>query len=404
MFGRTYAVTGRFEQLPDESFNPFSAGVPVLVPLEGFPIDELKTGYRYEYSFNVRLPNGMSSTDARDELRSLVGNDKYRVRVNEIGRGDTGRIFSTFSDSVSVFFFVSAVLAVATYAFAFFSFLRSFRRRLDLAYLFGMPKSRSYRVFASRFVLSWLGIATILPVGIVFLAWPWISSLASFDTAFAPIALASISYSFVLLAVSLFAAASDVGKDSRAMRFRYAFLLRPAIAIAAFAVAYVAPRYEWMPVFSRPLALCIFGVVLLEWAFFSRPLESFALASSRTSFLLREAFRSFFRSSFLSRLSFSTFFFLSFAVVFLAAFSALFLRAVSDVQSGAIDAFVLNLKPSDVEKVQAVVKGESYAIVKARIVSVSGRSLEEHFGSEPSREFTREFNLTDSALTDRILR
>ena len=46
-----------------------------------------------------------------------------------------------------------------------------------------------------------------------------------------------------------------------------------------------------------------------------------------------------------------------------------------------------------------------YSILRARIRSINGKTLEEHFDVEQaSGEFTREYNITTSPLTNRILR
>ena len=47
---------------------------------------------------------------------------------------------------------------------------------------------------------------------------------------------------------------------------------------------------------------------------------------------------------------------------------------------------------------------EIYSILRARVTAVNGLTLATHLGTpEPSREFTREFNITTTPLSNPIL-
>lgn len=93
--------------------------------------------------------------------------------------------------------------------------------------------------------------------------------------------------------------------------------------------------------------------------------------------------------------------------VLLASFSSLAFHFSSELQrlsSSGYDVFALNLKESDAAAVRKEFpKSESYSIIRARISRINGKTLSEHLNGEPSREFSREFNITSSALPDAVI-
>lgn len=94
--------------------------------------------------------------------------------------------------------------------------------------------------------------------------------------------------------------------------------------------------------------------------------------------------------------------------VLLASFSSLAFHFSSELQrlsSSGYDIFVINLKESDAAAVRKEFpKSESYSVIRARISRINGKTLSEHLNGEPSREFSREFNLTSSKLPDAVVR
>ncbi len=62
--------------------------------------------------------------------------------------------------------------------------------------------------------------------------------------------------------------------------------------------------------------------------------------------------------------------------------------------------FVLNITPDTYEKLDTKYKPESFSLIKWRILKINNKTLNEHLGWRPSREFTREFNITDNSLSD----
>ncbi|MFB0965187.1 MAG: hypothetical protein QMC36_05925 [Patescibacteria group bacterium] len=93
--------------------------------------------------------------------------------------------------------------------------------------------------------------------------------------------------------------------------------------------------------------------------------------------------------------------------VLLASFSSLAFHFSSELQrlsSSGYDVFAINLKEADASAVRKEFpKSESYSIIRARISRINGKTLSEHLNGEPSREFSREFNVTSSPLPDVVI-
>lgn len=94
------------------------------------------------------------------------------------------------------------------------------------------------------------------------------------------------------------------------------------------------------------------------------------------------------------------------AVLF-ASFASLAFHFSSELErlsSSGYDVFALNLQPEDVDAVRAEFpKSEAYSVIRARISRINGKTLSGHLNGEPSREFTREFNVTTSALPESVV-
>lgn len=66
--------------------------------------------------------------------------------------------------------------------------------------------------------------------------------------------------------------------------------------------------------------------------------------------------------------------------------------------------FAIYLKAPDADAVRKEFpKSEAYSVIRARVSKINGKTLSEHLEGEPSREFTREFNITSSPLPDAVI-
>lgn len=94
--------------------------------------------------------------------------------------------------------------------------------------------------------------------------------------------------------------------------------------------------------------------------------------------------------------------------VLLASFSSVafhFSSELARLSASGADVFAVNLLPDDVPSIRAEFPDAgTFSILRARIVRINGKTLRDHLGGEPSREFSREFNLTSSELPERIVR
>lgn len=96
-----------------------------------------------------------------------------------------------------------------------------------------------------------------------------------------------------------------------------------------------------------------------------------------------------------------TVFFLVFANFSLAFRSQLVIDA-----SKTANIYAINILEQDREKVASIIGSGAlmYDILRARIDRINGKTLAEHLGVErPNGEFTREFNITTTAIENKIL-
>lgn len=90
-------------------------------------------------------------------------------------------------------------------------------------------------------------------------------------------------------------------------------------------------------------------------------------------------------------------------VMFSLAFRS---KLILDTTSVA-NIYAINILEQDREKIERYMawSGELYSVIRARIMEINGESLALHLGVEnPSREFTREFNMTTTPLDTQIIR
>ena len=80
-------------------------------------------------------------------------------------------------------------------------------------------------------------------------------------------------------------------------------------------------------------------------------------------------------------------------------------KLLTDTRNTA-NIYAINILESDRENVEKVLSGaEMYSIMRVRIATINGKTLKEHLQVEnPSREFTREFNVTTDTLDAPIVR
>jgi putative ABC transport system permease protein len=96
----------------------------------------------------------------------------------------------------------------------------------------------------------------------------------------------------------------------------------------------------------------------------------------------------------------------SFFIIFLL-FSLSFRAKLSVPVDQTANIYAINILEQDRAKIETYLSGsgEMYSILRARISKINGKTLAEHLGTpKPSGEFTREFNITTSPLTNPIIR
>ena len=160
----------------------------------------------------------------------------------------------------------------------------------------------------------------------------------------------------------------------------------------------------------RPILYALASLILLErfsWGFFFLVSKFFSNSkfTSKSRFFLIDALRSFRNAPILGKISFSIFFLLSATLSAVFIFSLAFSDALKITAESRINTFVNNLLPKDFERLSTwIAPEEFYSTMRARIVTINGITLAEHLKTtEVSREFSREFSVTDTSTNDRIV-
>jgi predicted lysophospholipase L1 biosynthesis ABC-type transport system permease subunit len=96
----------------------------------------------------------------------------------------------------------------------------------------------------------------------------------------------------------------------------------------------------------------------------------------------------------------------SFFIIFLL-FSLSFREKLSIPVDQTANIYAINILEQDRAKVETYLSGsgEMYSILRARISKINNKTLAEYLGTpKPTGEFTREFNITTSSLSNPIIR
>ncbi|MDQ1344462.1 MAG: putative transport system permease protein [Patescibacteria group bacterium] len=416
-FGKDIRVEGEVKTSPDSGFSFGEDTGTIIIPYAAaIAIPEIKSLSRSDFSIIAKSRTDEEADALAQDLKADIAGSGIRVRSFRGGAGGAVRIVDDVSayvsEALSVVFFLAATAA--------FFFSRAVwianRRYFSVLRILGASRVSVSMAF-SAFFLTAAFCAAIVAIALSFSVFELVPFPKDFGTpriGWTGISRLLLTLPFVLVPaivpgiVSIFSTAplSGLGEPRLAL---------PKRADAAYAASFVflgtavflvlvSGISVWEAIrksatvvvsISAVLLLAYFAIRLVARAFFSVSSDNFALFDS-TRLALSPGSPAFpVVSAFVVP-----------AMLF-ASFSSLAFHFSSELErlsTSGVDVFAINLLPKGMESVRAAFPhSEAFSIVRARISKINGRTLSEHLEGEPSREFSREFNITSSSLDEDVI-
>lgn len=394
-------VTGTFSQAPGVSQNPFAMNGDAIIPASTLPFDAVTSsgsGYRIRYSmdFATSADQQKPLLEALRATFSNTGSTSFRIREERGEGGNFSEIANTLNDFLGTILYASALIALSSFIVAFSRFALERRKTVRTLIWMGLPESALARRLFSRLFMLFGIIGTVALLVLAFL--PGISTaLVAKGGFFLAIAM---GIAFWIATETLLQNTRILERNQKRLRIGIPLLL------VALLVGYLGVSLESV----RPLAYALGAIIALErlsWAFFHLASIAFSRTNrfSKSRFFLLDALRSFRDAPVLGKVSFSVFFLLSATLAAVFLFSLAFRDTLRTTTESRINTFAVNLLPSDYEKLSSwMLREDFYSTLRARIVTINDRTLAEHLNTpEVSREFTREFSVTDGETGNAIL-
>lgn len=410
---REIQITDRIVQSSDIGFSFGDANALLIVPLSLLENSSLISfGSRLDQELLISFTNERDADIIAETIRSAWISPEYRVRTFSERSESNLDIVTQLSDYILMILLVSCVFAAVIMRSAhdaLFSDLSRTLRTLETLWFTRRRQRLLFAIFYSCIIPLAFCVSVAVSYGIISLislfpgaegfVFLW-SSLWSAGSILLLLILASFFPAWVSHLPMIF-----WQKWSRQNQEKTLTLL--VIMLCFYGAVYtIFDRWLW----SLILALsCIAGGAILFALFHGVYRSIFALVTSlrRKYFGIYDAMRSHIRPLSptipitLSLVLVTTFF----IIFFLFSLSFREKLIIDDERSANI--YAINILPEDYPAVSDFIgeDGEIFSVLRARIMRINNRSLAEHLDTEnPSREFTREFNITTSPLTNPIIR
>ena len=399
--GKNISIGWQLLKAPWLSQNPFSSNRNIIVPERLLPFETVTAtgaGFRVEYrmDFSVSPENHKSFLSALEARFGKNATPSYRIREQRGEGGNFSDIASTLNDFLGSILYASTLIALSSFLVAISRFALERRKNVKTLIWLGLPEWRFVRVVFLR-LLAFFGTLGLLCWG-VFALLPEVS-------------FSLLIKGFVFLALGLtigFWTISEI-----LLRDTRTFLVHKKSIRVGFGGILIGLLSSYLLLSGesyRPILYALASLVLLErfsWGFFFLVSKFFSKSKhiSKARFFLLDALRSFRNAPMLGKISFSVFFLLSATLSAVFIFSLAFRDALKITADSRVNTFVNNLLPKDFDQLSNwIAPEEFYSTMRARIVTINGISLSEHLKTtEVSREFSREFSITDTLTNDRTI-
>ena len=406
--GRTIEITDRIVKSSDLGLGFWGDNALLILPTDLLSGSSLiSSGSRLDADLFV------SFADPSDAEKVKISIDEeaykeYRIRTYADRSESSLETTRELTDYILLIIFISSVFAAIIMRSAHDRLMSSLERTIRIIEMLGCTRRRQFLLFSGMYII-------IIPIALIlaYFASMWILSLVrSLPGAESFIFMASvIPWTLAMIGLLLFTAFFPYwwSRTGYTLSYRGRDLLVPLVLVGGFVLSLYL-------IFDDIVFSLLLGVWLLTWTWVLFFILSLlyrliyrSLSSQREKrFALYDALRTHVRPLTPTLpITLSLTIITSVMVVFLLFSLSFRAKLVLDTSETA-NIYAINILESDREKVSTYLSGawsEFYSIIRARISKINGESLEKHLGVEKaSGEFTREFNITTSSLSNPIQR
>jgi putative ABC transport system permease protein len=390
---KTLPLTGTITSFPEMSANPFSQNKNIFIRDSLLSFNAIAwTGslYRYDYEAGFAVARKSDIKAMIQDLRQLYQWDQFRIREQRADGGNFTDIANTVNDFLGAILFASMLIVFSSFLITFLHFVQERKDIGRILYRMGISEKELLVVFLGRLFLVTGGIAGIF----LFMWWMIPGLILNQFLQFWILTGLLLIAMFWMVLETILSEYSFFQKHTQTIRY----ILIGIITILVGIYAYLAGG-SLLPILYAGISLVVMErVIWLIFRYFPFFIEKCGF-TGKMRFSLLDVLRSFVASPVLGKISFSIFFLLSGTLTGVFLFSLSFRETLIDITRSPIDAYVINISSKDYTSLVTWNQPEQfYSTIRARIDTINNISLLEHIGgNEVPRQFSREFNITDSS-------
>ena len=414
IFDTPYKRAWVIEKFPEAAVNFYDEGKKVILPFKEFEklwIEQF--GARIQREYLIKVINAADFDTIQADLEDT--NPLFeRVSVRDYKSwGDTfSQIFSELDKYIKYILIVSFLLTILIIFLSVESFYIGNKKSFAILKILGLW-NKSLISFNLVLFLCIFFISYIIAIGASYGAFIFIRSfeLAStfviqpfslLETAILWIIILSISVIIPLIKFFSNNPLAGLKENFLQVYSKKEVLLQTSLVAIGLIAIYVLSIgsfisalifVAWFIIWVLILVF-LYGILLKILYKFSKPLK-------QKKYALYDAIRNTIKPGNLSILI-SLSFIVSFtSLLFISILSLNFLDKLNIDLSNNNNLYIINIPDSDIEKIDEQYKKDAFSVILARVTSINDISLKDHLWTKwESGRFTREFNITDSALED----
>jgi putative ABC transport system permease protein len=416
--GRAIEITDRITKSSDMGFSFASENSLIILPLESLSGSLLiSSGSRLDQDLLVSLAREWEAEKIAQMIKKDEKYKEYRIRTFSERSGQTLDIVDQITDYILLILLVSFIFASIVMRSAHDRLFVSLGHTLRITEILGLTRARQAWLFALVYAIT-IPLAWIASVALSYLIISLVARLPGaeefvFLTSPVPFSLAIL---VLLIIASFYPAWHDrlgISVEKYIPRFLQKYLNSRSLLVSlVFLVSGFLAVYLIFSSVKTSLFIVIALAVLIalfSWIISLVYRTIFRLVGRYREryFLLYDAMRTHVRPLAPSvPVTLSLVLITSFFIIFLL-FSLSFREKLDIPVDQTANIYAINILEQDREKIEKYLSwsGNMYSILRARISKLNNRTLAEHLDTpKPTGEFTREFNITTSPLTNPIIR
>lgn len=405
--GRDIRITDRIIKSSDLGLGLWGDNALLILPIEMLTGSTLiSSGSRLDSDLFVSFAR---ESDA-ERIKASIDTDaypEYRIRTYRERSDRSLETTEELTDYILLIIFVSSVFALIILRSAHDRLMSSLERTIRIIEMLGFTRRRQLLLFAGFYAL-------ILPLALIlaYFASQWLMMLVQqLPGAEGFIFLTSVlPWTLLVVSILLFAAFFPYwwSRIDFSLKYRGYDIVTSIVLFLCFISALFLIFQE--SIFSLLLGgglILSLGILLFVLSLIYRLIFRLTKTLRYKQFSLYDALRTHVRPLTPTLpITLSLTIITAVMVIFLLFSLSFRAKLVTDTSKTA-NIYAINILETDREEVSSYLSwnAEFYSIIRARIVQINGKSLEDHFQVErASGEFTREFNITTSPLSDALLR